>query len=55
MRPPKAGSIFFNSVAANSGRYLYMKMKKASEITMLTVASQPLTAAAFSRDFEESA
>src|SRR5580704_18214095 len=47
--PPSAGSIFLSSVAATSGTYLYMKMKKAREITMLIVANQPLMAAAFSR------
>src|SRR5579863_7756870 len=49
IRPPSAGSIFLSSVAATSGTYLYMKMKKASEITMLIAANQPLMAAAFSR------
>ncbi len=48
MRPPRAGSIFFSSVAASSGRYLYMKMKKAREIRRLPIASQLLTVAAFS-------
>ena len=37
-----------SSVAATSGRNLYMKMKKPSEKTTLTAASQPLIAAAFS-------
>src|ERR1700681_435157 len=49
IRPPRAGSIFLSSVAARSGMYLYMKMKKASEIRMLTAASQLLRVAAFSR------
>src|ERR1700687_1005222 len=55
IRPPKAGSIFLSSVAASRGMYLYMKMKKASEMTMLTAASQLLMVAAFSRDLEEDA
>src|SRR5713226_4251943 len=50
MRPPRAGSIFLSSVAASSGRYLYMKMKKASERMMLPAASQLLRVAAFSRE-----
>src|SRR5437763_15508363 len=50
MRPPSAGSIFFSSVAANSGRYLYMKMKKASERMIFPAASQLLRVAAFSRE-----
>src|ERR1051326_2694294 len=50
MRPPSAGSIFFNSVAANSGRYLYMKMKKARDKIMLPAANQLLRVAAFSRE-----
>src|ERR1700732_3359230 len=50
IRPPSAGFIFFSSVAASSGRYLYMKMKNASEITILTAANQLLRVAAFSRD-----
>src|ERR1700721_3268279 len=56
IRPPRAGLIFLSSVAASSGMYLYMKMKKASEITILTAASQLLSVAAFSRlwDFEDS-
>ena len=53
IRPPSAGSIFFSSVAARSGTYLYMKMKNASEIRRLTAASQLLTVAAFSRLWEE--
>src|ERR1700722_5174333 len=54
IRPPSAGSIFFSSVAARSGMYLYMKMKNATENAMLTAASQLLRVAAFSRasDFE---
>ena len=57
MRPPSAGSIFFSSVAASNGMYLYMKMKNASEMTILTAASQLLMVAAFSPDLdlEESA
>src|SRR2546421_8045806 len=53
--PPRAGFTFLISVAASRGRYLYMKMKKASEMAMLTAASQPLRAAAFSlvADFGE--
>src|ERR1700688_4206847 len=47
--PPSAGFAFFSSVAANRGRYLYMKMKKASEMMTLAAASQPLRAAAFTR------
>src|SRR5437660_5187827 len=50
MRPPSAGSIFFSSVAASSGRYLYMKMKKASERIIFPAASQLLRVAAFSRE-----
>src|ERR1700692_4536617 len=50
MRPPRAGSIFFSSVAASSGRYLYMKMKKPRERMMLPAASQLLRVAAFSRE-----
>src|SRR5579864_1545327 len=53
IRPPRAGSIFLSSVAASRGMYLYMKMKKASEITILTAASQVLMVAAFSRDLAE--
>ena len=50
--PPSAGFAFFSSVAASSGRYLYMKMKKASEMMTLTAASQPLMVAAFSRGWD---
>src|ERR1700731_2346057 len=55
--PPSAGFAFLSSVAANSGRYLYMKMKKASEMTTFAAASHPLRAAAFSRvcDLDEPA
>src|SRR5580704_18388388 len=48
--PPRAGFIFLISVAASSGRYLYMKMKKASERMTFAAASHPLRVAAFSRD-----
>src|SRR5580658_7807856 len=47
--PPSAGLSFLSSVAATSGRYLYMKIKKASEMMTLPAASQLLMAAAFSR------
>src|SRR5580698_2917089 len=47
--PPSAGFAFLSSVAASRGRYLYMKIKKASEIITLPAASQPLMLPAFSR------
>src|SRR5271165_4675454 len=47
--PPKAGLYLLSSVAANSGRYLYMKMKNASETMTFPAASHPLIDAAFSR------
>src|SRR5271169_5180408 len=53
IRPPSAGSIFLSSVAASNGTYLYMKMKKPSESRRFPTASQLLTVAAFSRDWEE--
>ena len=39
---PKTGFTFFSSVVASSGRYLYMKMKKAMEKTIFTPAIQPV-------------
>src|ERR1700734_4276357 len=47
--PPRAGFAFLSSVAASSGKYLYMKMKNARERMILPVASHPLIEAAFSR------
>src|ERR1039458_10265883 len=51
--PPSAGLNFLSSVAAKSGRYLYMKMKNASERMTLAAANQPLMVAAFSLVSEE--
>src|ERR1019366_9208989 len=39
---PKTGFTFFSSVVASRGRYLYMKMKKATEKAMFTPAIQPV-------------
>src|SRR5271166_6248132 len=50
--PPRAGLNFFSSVAASSGRYLYMKMKKARDKITLPAASHPLMVAASSRESE---
>src|SRR5450432_3715946 len=44
---PNKGFTRFSSVAATSGRNLYMKMKKPTEMTMLTVAIQPVTSSFF--------
>ena len=46
--PPRAGSHFLSWVAASNGRYLYMKIKNATEMMMLAVANQLPTVAAFS-------
>src|SRR5580704_1811125 len=39
---PKTGFTLFSSVAASSGRYLYMKMKKATENAIFNPAIQPV-------------
>ena len=44
---PNTGFTRFSSVAASSGRNLYMKMKKPTEMMMLTAAIQPLISSFF--------
>ena len=45
--PLNTGLTFLICVAASSGRYLYMKIKNATEKKMLTVAIQPLISSFF--------
>ena len=47
MCSPNTGFTRFNSVAASSGRNLYMKIKKPTEIMMLTAAIQPVISSFF--------
>ena len=44
---PNTGFTRFSSVAASSGRNLYMKMKKPTEMMMLTAAIQPVISSFF--------